>query len=390
MKEIVKILIIFLILIQGCGNIKTGINQFSSSIDTLRVKTYKKRGSGLFFMGVGSCYFQDSAENFPYPIVIPENIRDVKRMQKPTDIHAKSQHFIDIIKGSIDDNQVFIVDQNNNNDLTDDSARILREIDWYSEEHLIECKYSIVRNEQIVEEASWLRLGLLNDNLWCGKSEHIIAEFRIDDETFQVGIMAPRSGDFTYDYPPSELALFSHNSIAKDTLYLRDILKQGEVLELNNIYFRFENISHFGDELNLVKETNFDRLVGTQVGMIAPSFTCITVSEDTIKSTSFHDRTMIISNSCGCGGDKESIEAYYEIAGQYGDKIHILRLDSELDKNLKGNHIDTNNEFNKDIYSKYRKSYCSRICYVVNKNNRIIEKFYVTDWRHFLPQIIAQ
>ena len=356
MKVLLKALVVILILSQGCKNGKIELNQFSSSNDTLIIGTYKLKGSGPFSLGVSPGYFEDTDAKFSYPVLLPENIIGAKRMQMLTDYRAETKHYIDIIKGRIGEDQVFIVDQNNNKNMTDDSIRVCRPIEWQSEDHLIECIYSISKQRKIIKDTSWLRMGLINDVLWGGRSEHLIAEFMIDKEKFQVGIVAPRIGDFTYSYDP-DIALISHNLIMVDSLNDRDILKQGEVIKLNDNYYRFDNISYYGDSLTLVKEHDFDKLIGIQVGMIAPDFTCLTVSGDTIKSTSLHDKIMIIANSCGCGGDIKSTEAYYEILNKYGDKIHILRLDSRIDKDLEGNHVDMENKFNKDIYNKYRNAY---------------------------------
>ena len=44
--------------------------------------------------------------------------------------------------------------------------------------------------------------------------------------------------------------------------------------------------------------------------------------------------------------------------------------------------------FNRDMYDNYRSAYCSRICYVIGTDSRIIDKFTVTDWKSALPGII--
>ena len=76
-----------------------------------------------------------------------------------------------------------------------------------------------------------------------GRSEHLIGDFNLDKKQYQIGIidlMNPKS--FTYDTNP-EIALLSNNSIVKDSLSKRDLLKLGEFLKLNNKYYRFENIT---------------------------------------------------------------------------------------------------------------------------------------------------
>ena len=97
---------------------------------------------------------------------------------------------------------------------------------------------------------------------------------------------------------------------------------------------------------------------------------------------------MIIANSCECGGDSISTQAYNDIRKEYGNNIYILRLDSKIDKGLDGLQIDIAEKFNNDIYKKYRNEYCSRICYVIDKNNIIIDKFPIDDWKSNLPGLI--
>ena len=192
------------------------------------------------------------------------------------------------------------------------------------------------------------------------RSEHLITDFTLNKENYKVGIIDARLFGFFYGIYP-EAAILSHNTEPKDTLFQKDILKIGEFLNLNGNYYRFENITNNGEFITLIKEINFNKIIGTQVGMIAPEFTCKTVSGDTIISSNLHDRIMIIANSCGCGGDSLSPQAYYDMRKEYGNNIYVLRLDSKIDKGLDGLQIDIAEKINNDIYNKYRNEYCSRI-----------------------------
>lgn len=387
MKILFKILLLTAILNQGCGNNKQVTNQFSSSSDTLIIRTEKQKGDGLFTLVVTLSDFKDTIEKFSHSVVYPKQISNIKRMERPTDFSAEKAYYVDIMNGRIGEKEVFIVDENNNKDFTDDSVRIYKPIKWRSNNDLIKCKYFISNGQKIVEDSSWLRIGIYYNDLWYGRSEHLIANFTIDKEKFKVGIIDIRSGCFTYvEFP--EIAQLSRDSKTKDTLFQKDILKIGEFLDFNGNYFRFENISNNGEYITLTKEKNFDKQIGTQVGMIAPEFTCKTVVGDTVSSSALHDRIMVIANTCGCGGDRLSTEAYYDMRKEYSNNIHILRLDSKIDKGLEGLQIDMEQDFNSDIYKKYRSAYCSRMCYVIDKNNRIIDKFPVSKWKSDLPKHI--
>jgi hypothetical protein len=48
------------------------------------------------------------------------------------------------------------------------------------------------------------------------------------------------------------------------------------------------------------------------------------------------------------------------------------------------------NAFNQDFYDKYRMQYCSRICYVIGTDNRIMDKFLITDWKNNLAKILKE
>ena len=387
MKQFLILLLTVTILFQGCRTNQPDIVKFSSSTDTLLIRTQKQRGSGLFSLGVSSCHFKNITDSFPYPIIYPEDIDGLERMQMGTDFWAEEMTYIDVIKGQIGDSSVFVIDENNNKDLTDDSVRHFRPINWKSKDNLIKLKYTVTKDGQEFEDSSWLRIGTLNGDLWNGRSEHLIADFYIDDDFFRIGIVTPRGGDFTYKLLP-EVALLTHNSSFKDSLMVKDILQKGEFLKLKDTYYRFDSLSYFGKWLQLVKVNDFDQMVGTQVGMIAPEFTCVTVAGDTLNSNNLHNRIIILANSCGCGGDKESTQVYYDILEEYGDNIHIIHIDSRIASGESGFQVETENEFNKDIYNNYRQAYCSRTIYVIDTNNRILDKFQSWDWELYLPQLL--
>lgn len=380
MKIPLKVLLLIVFLNNGCGIKKNTPNQFSSSDDTLIIRTEKHKGDGLFSLGAMLLDLNDTIEEFAQPVVYPNQVTNIKRMEMPTDFRAKEPHYVNFMTGEINDKEILIVDENNNNDFSDDSIRIIKQIKWRSDDDLIKCKYLISNGHKIVGDSSWLRIGTRRNNLWGGRSEHLIADFTLNKEKYEVGIIDSRLFGFFYGVYP-EAAILSHNTETKDTLVQKDILKIGEFLNLHGNYYRFANITNNGEFITLIKEINFDKIIGTQVGMIAPEFTCKTVSGDTIVSSGLHDRIMIIANSCGCGGDSLSTQAYYDMRKTYGNYIHILRLDSKINNGSEGLQIDMVEEFNGDIYNKYRNAYCSRICYVIDTNNRIIDKFHINDWK---------
>ena len=387
MKILLKVLLPIVVLTIGCSINKETPNQFSSSDDTLIIRTEKQKGDGLFSLGVMPLDFKDTIEKFSHRVIYPKNVSSIKLIEMLADFRATDSYYVEIMTGRINDKEVIIVDENNNKDFTDDSIRNINPIKWRTDDGLIKCKFLISNGNEIVMDSSWLRIGTWHDDLWGGRSEHLIADFILNKENYKVGIIDARLLGFFYGIYP-EAAILSHNSEKKDTLVQKDILQIGEFLNLDGNYYRFAHVTNNGEFITLIKEVNFNKKIGTQVGLIAPEFICNNVSGDTIVSSNLHDRIMIIANSCGCGGDSLSTQAYYEMRKEYGNNICILRLDSKIDKGLDGLQIDIAEKFNNDIYKKYRNEYCSRICYVIDKNDRIIDKFPVNNWRSNLPGLI--
>jgi hypothetical protein len=359
----------------GCQESRNSENHFSSISDTLFVKTHKVKGSGLLDFGYKGLQLKDTSDTFSYSIVYPRNIKNLKRLQLKVDYEETKDYNIEILLGSKDGQQVFIVDENNNKDLGDDSVRVHEKMIWglSNPTNMVKCEYFISNGTQIVKDSSWLHIGDVNGRFVLGRKEHVVGKFSIDNEDYEIGVSEPRSPRwFTYGYFP-DIAVLSNSGIKKDSLVYTDLLSIGEVLNLNGKYYRFEKISHYGDLITLVKDENFETKIGTQKGMIAPNFEAISISGDTIRSSNMHNKITVIANSCGCGGDKKSAESFYEMEESWGTALNILHVDSEMKKSDTGIHIDSEEAYNKDFYNNYRKQYCSRICYVITTGK--------TSWR---------
>lgn len=362
-------------------------NPSSVPKDTIVVKMVKQKGNGLFRLASAPIKFKDTTEVFSNSVKFPKNIDKIKRVQLKSDLREDKEYYLEIMTGYKNGKKIFIVDENNNKNFTDDSIRIYKKINWSSSADLIKCEYFISNGRNTIKDSSWLNIGDSNGTFLLGKREFLIGEINIDNMLYKIGIAEPTNPlIFNYGIQP-EIAILSHHGIKKDSLQISDKLELGEFLNLNNKYYCFENISNNGEFVTLVREKNFKSKVGTQTGMLAPSFTVITTSGDTLKSSDIKKIT-VIANSCGCGGDKESIQAFYEMEKIFGKTINILHIDSNIKKTDFGIHIDSEDKFNKPFYKNYRKQYCSRICYVIGKNKIIIDKFNIDDWKITLPKII--
>jgi hypothetical protein len=394
MKYIFTFSVFFILLfsIIGCQKNKIIENQFSSLSDTIFIKTKKIKGNGLFDLGFMYIKFKDTLNTFSNSIIYPKNIKKLKRFQLKTDYNETQDYNVEILLGNKKGKQVFIVDENNNKDLTDDFVRECEKIIWNSPPKAVKCEYLISNGKKIVKDSSWLCIANRKGKILIGKREHLIGQFTIDNENFEIGVADQdhrNPKEFTYGLF-SKITVLSNLGVKKEKLVKNDLMSIGELIKLNNKYYRFESISNNGDLITLIKDESFKTKIGTQKGIIAPTFEAITISGDTIRSSDLNNKITIIANSCRCGGDKKSTEAFYEMEKAFGNSINILHVDSNLGKSEIGIQIDSEEKFNKKFYDNYRKQYCSRICYVIGKDNRIIDKFDINEWKTEITKIIKE
>jgi len=381
---------LFLALVfQSCTESKIIENSFLSSQDTLRIKMSKVQGMGLFLGGAGRADFKDLSNEFANNVTYPEGIDSIQRLELMVDYKPKMDTtYIEILKGIKNGVPVFVVDENYNKDFRDDMVREYKEMDWKSTSSLIKCDYMIFNGEKMVRDSSWLKIGLLGSSLWLGKSEHHKGKLTIDKEEFTVATTEPRNpNSMSYLFDP-RIAIISKSKTEKESIGTRDILEQGEVLDFNGKYYRFVGITNDGSFITLVKDLPLAEKTGTQVGMMAPEYSVVSRKGDTLQSKGLQDKITILANSCGCGGDKESTKAVSDIKKQFGDKAHVLQVDTAIKEELNTYQIDTDRAGNEFFYETYRKQYCSRITYVIGKDRRIIDKFKISKWKEALPEIL--
>src|SRR5690606_31089243 len=112
--------------------------------------------------------------------------------------------------------KVVIVDENNNNDLSDDAVHQIKEIDWFSSEGLIPCKYFISNGKKIVEDSSWLKIASNKKSLLIGRNEFLKATFKFENTDYEVGVIDMMAAiTFSYGFDP-EIAVLKNNEKTKD------------------------------------------------------------------------------------------------------------------------------------------------------------------------------
>ena len=397
-------MIITLFLTIGCQEKTENQNIFSSQTDTLFLQTTKLKGDSLFQVGAGSTTFRDTNEwkqlewfkYYPdYPINYPDSVKNIelgflflmfdtlkyfdsatKQILYQKNMSLANRQIL-MIKGLKKDKEVFFIDQNNNKNFNDDSIRTFHKWDWNSNKNLIPIQYDVDYGNKIIHEIGWCKIGLNRGRLLESTSQFLISKFIIGNEAFVLGVADDNSSSFDFFRPI--MYPFVENGISRDTLIMGDVVNFKEYIKLGRDYYKFEQLYNGSGTIVLVKERNFKSLVGTQIGMIAPTtdFTTTTGKQYNIKN--FSEKPILIANISGC--TPRSYEQYKEIIGSYSDKIDIIGVEHSIKENIGGLMVDISDSVNSDFYRNYRKAYSSYDCYLINKEKRIIDKFYVFDWK---------
>jgi hypothetical protein len=173
----------------------------------------------------------------------------------------------------------------------------------------------------------------------------------------------------------------------RDSLTRPDYTFVNEYLLLGGIPYRVDHISHSGHRLRLVRDTSYANTYGNQAGMLAPDFTGVTLTGDTLFRDSLLDRPILIANSCACGDDPRSAEAIVDVRTAYGDNLFVLRLDSGIQDTSPEYNLDMEDPVNRGLYDHYREAYCSRLAYLIGRDGRIAERFDIMDWQLTLSDL---
>lgn len=426
MKKFSFLYIILILVISSCSNFKRKENKFSASDNVLKLQTIKHKGCGLFNPGAGSLYFQKPEENhFKLKFILPQGLDSiqiathmldikpriyrnfkehgdtasfkysVKKFHIDTALFPKQEidkNYLSILKGTRHDSILLIVDQNNNRDFTDDTIRGIQPMEWKSEKSLIGFDYEIFNGARIVPAHSWINMGQSkwSKDLLCFVSQHVSATFSIDNKTYTIAVS---DGQWNCSFDEINVAIIGEGGKMKDTLITEDFLKRGEYLKLGSQYYKFEDIANDGSSITLLKEDHFEKQTGTQIGMIAPDFKGHTNQGDSIALADYKGKYLLLANITSCWSPISSYQSYKELTEAYSPKIEILGIDNSPDflqrnikeLNLKGRFIIAEDK-NYSIQAHYRPDFCSRLCFLVNPEGRIVNKFEIADWKTALAK----
>ncbi|MFC0877574.1 TlpA family protein disulfide reductase [Saccharicrinis sp. FJH2] len=406
---------IFIVIVHSCIEKHDQINHFSTYSDTLVIESTKQKGIGIFHQYAYNVTFLDTNEwkknewfkDYPdYKINYPPNIKDLKlgfhyiwfypfryfdeksnkiSVQKNT---ALADRQILMITGNVDNKEVFIVDNNNNKDLTDDSIRTMGEFDRFFKNNLIECTYRIDYGDKRIEDSGWFQIGMINNQIIASGAQHLLADIYIDNVNYQIAVNDYSPSSFCF-YSPV-LSVLESNSVRKDTLLKNDQFELGEYLILGDHFYKFHKLYNGSGTIILTKNNRPDTLIGTQIGMIAPVFNGQTMDGDTISYQNYKGRYLLLINVSSCWSKVSSYQCYKDLTEAYKGKFYFLGIDNSpnmLRQNIKdlkltGKFIIAEN--NSIIQKAYRPEFCSRTCFLINPKGRIVDRFEIFDWKSHL------
>ncbi len=409
MKLLTTILTLIVSIALGFSQTVLLPNHFKGAPDTLILKSTRVKGVGLFQLGAGSALIGDTVEfraRLPYkdyPLVFPDEIKNIElglqsitmnplrfRSVDGKDITPEPlsirENYFALMYGARDNKEVFILDQNQNGDFRDDTVRSLHELTWGRKPHnLLVCKYNVKVGNRIMADSSWIEIGTAREQLWIGTFQHQVSNFTIDNHSFQIGVADGIGGSFSNFQPI--LALLSENGIRRDTLFTRDFVSQGLYIKLGSDFYKFHDFYDGDGTIVLIKENDYAKQLGVQVGLISPEYRFRTVTGDTLTSAVFKNKKVLIVNVSGC--TPSSYEIYKELNKAAEGKLTILGINSGVVKGLSGMMVDVTDSYNEFIYNKFRNAYSSYDCFLISEEGRVIDKFEVFDWKSHLANDLS-
>ncbi len=369
--------------------------------DTLVLQMTKVKGYGPFSTGSAYLPIRDSAEIkelgwFDIPSKIPEGISDVKFgpyalwMDHPRYFAHDSTHVHDgslgdtntmiVMVGSFQEQPVFVVDANHNQDLTDDRYHRLDTFDWKGKNNLILCRYEIPGHSGFGEDSSWANLGSWGSGILMNTAQHFTTPLQLPGGDFELAVRDRNSMSFVTLTP--QMAVIQENEVRRDTLFTRDLVEIGESVKIGDQYYRFEDFYSGSNTLVLVRDSTFAQRVGVQPGMQAPEFTFLTLTGDTLSSSAFPGKDVLVANVSGCAS--RSFDEYHDLLEKKSDDLVVICLNSGSKAPLQGLVVDVEDSYNEQMYDLFRNAYSSYISYLITDEGLIQDKFKIFDWQENL------
>ncbi len=394
--------------------------------DTLILETEKHVGYGMIGGGYWRLRLEEIADTSELIKVIPQGVSNPKytkdyidfksfwygKLKKKNSEHLGSflkenyperidtsnllletDNTVKLLVGTKGEGQIYIVDENNNNDFRDDSIRVLSKMSLEtSAPEPVKCQYRIYNGKEIVKGSSWVFVKKeSSDEVWISVAHHLKSTFILNDEAYEIQcVNGPPFFRFSFDNP--KISVTTQKGVKKDSLLLSEILTIGEYLKLGESYYKFEKITNDGSKITLIKEEDVSDKIGNQVGFIAPDFRSVTTEGDSVFLADYKNKYLLLVNITACFSQPMSYEYYKELSEAYRTKIALLAIDespgalqANIDQlGLNGKFVISKN--NQSIKKSYREDFCSRVCFLIDPSGHIIDKFEISDWKKFLTK----
>lgn len=390
--------------------------QFTYEQDTLILQTEKQPGYGLFRGGFGPLGLDSLATDDERRKLIPDDISDPQLGQEYIDFKiwhyrklVEDQHeylsdflekwypekidtaklpsnwetTIEVIVGQKNGVQVYIVDQNNNQDFRDDPVRPLKKTKRNVTYTPVPIQYRIYNGQSLVPDSSWMYVARLSTGkVGFSAAQHMRSTFSIADQQYTVQIY--NGGAYArWCFEDPKIAITAYNNTQKDTLTFSDKFALGEYLKFGQRFYQFADITNDGSRITLIRDRDIKDNFGIQVGLIAPDFEAVTSNGQSISLRGYRGRYLLLANMDRCRATSKYFE---ELSATYHSKMAIVGIEYSADdlqhklERLKLVGTFVISEENPSIRKNYRDFHCSSVCYLIDPGGRIIDRFEMDEW----------
>lgn len=314
----------------------------------------------------------------------PENI-------DTSNIPSWEENTLKVIVGKLNGRDIYIIDTNSNNDFRDDKVRTLVDFNE-SKMDIVKCYYHRYNGNEMVKDSSWVTITSQDEELRISVKHHMVSKINIGNQEYELQVInGPPYLRFGFESPLLGLSMIKGER--KDSLLYGERLNINEYVKLENDYYRFDHISRDGRRIRLVKTPDVSHLIGNQEGFIAPNFEAVTIENDSVKLEEYKGERLLLVNLTGCYSPKMSYEYYKDLSEKYLSKLDMIVIDASAytlqqnidDLELKGKFVISKD--NNSIKQNYREDFCSRVCYLIDREGRIEKKFEIMDWESALKNI---
>jgi len=402
MKSIVRRLIVPAMLVFLVQSPIPCLTQSINLPDTLVLKTIQVKGPGLmYYMSsihkfIFFTFNSRTEDSIGYEVILPDNINHIEIDGETVDYShqkgvSRKDNTVCFLKGIKGKDTILIVDENNNKDFRDDPIRKIEKLDMFSKANLFKCDYKIFNGKKYVTNSNWIHIGTWKyDGLWFLTNQHYTAKFKLQKSTYDIEIFIE---DTRFSFLRPQIALVGANGVKRDTVLEGEILKEGEYLKLKEGIYKFAKLTNDGSYITLVREDHYQDISGTQIGVIAPAFKCHTTNGDSVSLEDYKGSTVLLVNISACYSVPGSQEVFKDLAEKYGSKLDMVVIDraggylKQIENwNLPGKLVNADTPENIQFAKIYRPEYCSRTCFLIGADSRVIDKFEIFDWAKNLPK----